>query len=110
MNAPAVFILLIIIVAVLGFLVVPRIRVGRAVKQVVAIFEHNGALDARSAKTVDELGLRPPGFLQQMLRIRDFKPYALQILVNADVIHETDGGRLYLSKDKLAPIDDKLPR
>jgi hypothetical protein len=109
MNATAVFILLIIILAVLGFIVVPRIRVGRAVKQVVAILERNGALDARSAKTVDELGLRPPGFLQQMLRMRDFKPYALQILMNADVIRETDGGRLYLSRDKLAAIDDKLP-
>ena len=40
-----------------------------------------------------------------MMRIRDFKPYALQILMKADVIHQTDGGRLYLSQDKLAAIN-----
>jgi hypothetical protein len=105
MGTTALFILLIIILAVLGLWVLPRMRIKRAVNQVVAIFERNNALDARSAKTVDELGLRPPTFLQGMMRLRDFKPYALQILLNADVIHQTDGGRLYLSQDKLAAIN-----
>ena len=105
METTALFILLIIILAVLGLWVLPRIRIKRAVNQVVAIFERNNALDARSAKTIDELGLRPPTFLEGIMRIRDFKPYALQILMKADVIHQTDGGRLYLSQDKLAAIN-----
>jgi len=105
METTALFILLIIILAVLGLWVLPRIRIKRAVNQVVAIFERYNALDARSAKTIDELGLRPPTFLQGMMRIRDFKPYALQILMKADIIHQTDGGRLYLSQDKLAAIN-----
>ena len=105
MNTTAFFILLIIILAILGFFVLPRIRIRRAVSQVVAIFEHNNALDARSAKTIDELGLRTPTFLEGMLRIRDFKPYALQILMNAEVVRQTDGGRLYLSQDKLVNIN-----
>jgi hypothetical protein len=104
-DTNALFILLIIIVAILGFFVLPRIRISRAVSQVVAIFERNSALDVRSAKTIDELGLRPPAFLEGMLRMRDFKPYALQILMKADVILQTDGGRLYLSQDKLAATD-----
>jgi len=83
--------LLIIIMAVPGFLVVPRICIKRAVKHVVAIPERNGALDARSAKTVDELRLRPSTFLEGMLHMRDFKPYALQILMNVEVVRETDG-------------------
>jgi hypothetical protein len=101
----AIFILLIVVVAILGFFVLPRIRVRRAVDQAVAIFERNNALDVRSARTIDELGLRPPSFLEDMLRMRDFKPYALQILMKAEVICQTDGGRLYLSQDKLAAID-----
>jgi hypothetical protein len=105
METTGLFILLIIILAILGLWVLPRIRIKRAVNQVVVIFEHNNAIDARSAKTIDELGLRPPTFLQGMMRIRDFKPYALQILMNADVIHQTEGGRLYLSQDKLAAIN-----
>ena len=71
----------------------------------MAIFEHHNALDVRSAKTIDELGLRPPTFLEGMLRMRDFKPYALQILMNAGVVCQTDGGRLYLSQDKLPAIN-----
>ncbi len=74
----------------------------RAVNQVVAIFERNNALDLRSAKTIDELGLGPPTFLEGMMRMRDFKPYALQLLMKADVVRHTDGGRLYLLQDKLA--------
>ena len=105
MNATVLFILLIIIVAILGFFVVPRIRIKRAIRQVVAIFERNNAVDARSAKTIDELGLRPPTFLEGMLRMRDFKPYALQILMQADVVCQTDGGRLYLLQDRLSAVN-----
>ena len=68
----------------------------------MAIFEHNNALDVRSARTIDELGLKPPTFLEGMMRMRDFKPYALQILMKAEVVSQTDGGRLYLSQDRLA--------
>jgi hypothetical protein len=108
MNATALFVLLIIILAILAFWVLPRMRMRRAVKQVVDIFERNNALDVRSAKTIDELGLRPPTFLEGMLGLRDFKPYALQMLMNAGVVRQTDSGRLYLSQDKLATI--KLDR
>ena len=105
MDTTALFILLLVILAILGFWVLPRIRIKRAVNQVVAIFERHNALDARSAKTINELGLRPPTLLQGMMRLRDFKPYALQILMKYDVIRQTDGGRLYLSQDKLAAIN-----
>jgi hypothetical protein len=104
MNTTALVILLIIVLAALGFFVL-RIRIRRAAKQIIAIFERDNALDARSAKTIDELRLRPPTFLESMLRMRDFKPYALQILMKAEVVRQTDGGRLYLSRDKLADIN-----
>jgi hypothetical protein len=104
-NATALLILLIIILAILGFFVLPRIRIRRAIKQVVAIFEGNNALDARSAKTIEELRLRPRTFLEGIGRIRDFKPYALKILMDAEVVSQTDGGRLYLSQDKLTAIN-----
>lgn len=102
MSTSALFIVLIVILAILGLFVLPRIRIKRAINQVVAIFERNSALDARSAKTIDELGLTPPTFLEGMLRMRDFKPYALQILMKADVILQADGDRLYLAQDRLA--------
>ena len=105
MDSNGLFILLVVILAILGFFVLPRIRIRRAVNQVMAIFERNNALDVRSAKTVDELGLRPPTFLDGMLRMRDFKPYALQILMQTEVVRQTDGGRLYLAQDRLPATD-----
>jgi hypothetical protein len=104
-DANGFVVFLIVILAILGFFVLPRIRIKRAVSQVMAIFERNSALDVRSAKTVDELGLRPPTFLQGMLRMRDFKPYALQILMHTEVVRQTDGGRLYLAQDKSPATD-----
>jgi hypothetical protein len=104
-NTTALLVLLIIILAILGFFVLPQIRIRRAIKQVVAILERNNALDARSAKTIDELRLRPRTFLEGIGRIRDFKPYALQLLMDAEVVCQTDGGRLYLLQDKLADIN-----
>ncbi len=105
MDSNALFILLIVILAILGFFVLPRIRIRRAVNQVVAILERSNALDVRSAKTVDELGLSSPTFLEGMLRMRDFKPYALQILMQTEVVRQTDGGRLYLAQDRLPAAD-----
>jgi hypothetical protein len=107
MSTTVLFILLLVILAVLGLWVLPRMRIKRAINQVVAIFEHNSALDIRSARTIDELGLKPPTFLESMIRMRDFKPYALQILMKTEVVLETDGGRLYLSQDRLAATNIK---
>ena len=105
MDTNALFILLVVILAILGFFLLPRIRIRRAVSQVVAIFERNNAVDVRSAKTVDELGLKPQTFLEGMLRMRDFKPHALQILMHTEVVRQTDGGRLYLAQDRLPATD-----
>jgi hypothetical protein len=104
-DSNGLFILLVVILAILVFFVLPRIRVRRAVNQVMAIFQRNNALDVRSAKTVDELGLRPPTVLDGMLRMRDFRPYALQILMQTEVVRQTDGGRLYLAQDRRAVTD-----
>lgn len=98
-------ILLIIVLAILGFFVLPEIRMRRAVRQVVTIFQRHNAIDVRSARTIDELKLRPRSFLEGIGRIRDFKPYALKVLMDAEVVCQTDGGRLYLLQDKLADIN-----
>lgn len=81
--------------------VVPRWRLKRALRQVIAIFRQNGALDKKTAKTIDELGLRPRGFAERMLHTRDFKPYALDGLIKAEIVKGTEDGRLYLLEDKL---------
>jgi hypothetical protein len=68
---------------------------------VIKIFRQNSALDKKTAKTLDELGLRPRGFVEGMFHTRDFKPYALDALVKAEVVKSTEDGRLYLNEEKL---------
>jgi hypothetical protein len=73
----------------------------RALRQVIAIFRSNAAIDKKTAKTIDELRLRPRGFMERMFHTRDFKPYALSELVKAGVVKSTDDGRLYLAEEVL---------
>jgi len=68
---------------------------------VIAIFRQNSAVDKKTARTIDELGLKPRGFTEGMFRGRDFKPYALNALVKAGIIKSTEDGRLYLAEDVL---------
>jgi hypothetical protein len=86
---------------ILGLYVIPRWRLKRAISQVIQIFRQNSALDKKTAKTADELGLQPRRFAEGMLRLRDFKPYALNALVKAGIIKSTEDGRFYLAEGVL---------
>ena len=86
----------------LGLFVIPRWLVRRAARQVIRIFREHNATESKRARTIDELGLRPPGLMERMMRRRDYKPRALSALMQAGVIQATEDGRLYLSEEKLA--------
>ncbi|MFP4641498.1 MAG: hypothetical protein ACLFPU_04885 [Dehalococcoidia bacterium] len=98
----ALFIVIILILLALGLFVIPRFRMKRAVNQVIKIFQESQAISPDTAKTIDELGLRPPTFMQRLMRRRDFKPYALQALIQGNIIRMTEDDRLYLSEEDLA--------
>jgi len=80
---------------------IPRWLMGRALRQVVRIFREHNATESKNARTADDLGLRPPGVIDRMMRRRDYKPQALSSLMQAGVIQATEGGKLYLSEAKL---------
>jgi hypothetical protein len=86
----------------LGLFIIPRWLVKRAARQVIKIFRKHNATDSKTARTVDELGLRPLGILERMMRRRDYKPQALNALMKVGVIQATRDGKLYLSEAKLA--------
>ena len=98
----ALFVIVIIILAVLGLFVIPRFMMKRAISRVIGTFRQQYALDAKSARTLQELGLAPRGFMEGMFRGRDYRPYALNILQKGDIVVVTEDGRLYLSEDKLS--------
>ena len=101
MNNIAIVVILIVI-AVLALFLIPQFLVKRAIAKVIKIFRQLGAIDIRSARTIDELGLRPESMFNRMMKPRDYKPRALQALISADIIRTTEDGKLYLSEENLA--------
>ena len=93
-------VIIILILAALIF--IPRLLMKRAFSNVIKIFRQHNAINDKNAKTIDELGLRPPTFTQRMFRARDYKPQALDFLIKAEIVQMTEDGKLYLSEDKLA--------
>jgi hypothetical protein len=73
----------------------------RAIFKVIEIFYQHNALGIQGAKTPHELGLERPDILQRMMRRRDYKQNALQILIKRGIILEIEGRRLYLVEEKL---------
>jgi hypothetical protein len=93
-------ILFFIALLVIGALI-SRWRMKRAMRQVILIFREHSATSSRNAKTIDELGLSPQGMMGGMFKGRDYKQYALSLLMKSEIIQATEDGRLYLSEDKL---------
>ena len=74
-------------------------------RQVVEIFRENNALHPSTAKTPEQLGLRrQEGALSSIFRGRDYKLYALNFLLRAQIVQQLDDGRLYLQEDKLSQL------
>jgi hypothetical protein len=84
--------------------VIPRWLMRRAARQVIKIFRAQNATESKNARTIDELGLRPPGVLERMMRRRDYKPHALNALMQIGVVKVTEDGKLYLSEEKISEL------
>jgi len=96
-----IFIVILFVLLLVAMFFIPRWRLKRAIRQVVKIFREHSAIDRRSAKTIDELGLRPRGMVEGMFRGRDYKQYALNALMKSEIITQTEEGRFYLSEELL---------
>ena len=97
-----IFIVVLFALLLAGIFFIPRWLIRRAARQVIKIFRENNAIDSKNAKTIDALGLTPPGMLERMMRRRDYKPSALTVLISAGIVKRTEDGKLYLSEEKLA--------
>jgi hypothetical protein len=101
-QAEGMLILVALILAMVAVaILLSRFLFRRAVRKVVSVFRQVGATSPTTAATVEELGLVPPGIFERVGRLRDYRPEALRLLVQAGVVKETQQGRLYLSEDAL---------
>lgn len=103
----AILVLIVLCLAIV--LVVPALMTRRALKQLILIFRRQGALNRESAKTVDELGLGPKSFAQRITRLRDYKPRALAVMMQTEVVVQTDEGKLFMSEEKLQASGLPMP-
>jgi len=83
-----------------ALILIPRFMIRRALKQTIAIFRHFGVNSPEKARTRAELGLNPADFMTRMTSLRDYKPNALQILMNEGVVASTEEGKLYVMEEK----------
>ena len=90
-----------VLIALAGALWIQSLLVKRAISQVIKIFCRYNALGVKNAKTVEEIGLTPPSLIQRLTRLRDYRPYALQILQQAGILHMTEDGKFYMTEEKL---------
>ncbi len=95
-------IVLLVVVSILGVLLIPQLLIRRAMTSVIRIFRQCGAVGISSARTADELGLRPLGMFDRIMKPKDYKPRALHFLISANIVQVTEGGKLYLSEENLA--------
>ena len=97
--------IVIVILMALLFLAVLRIQaflMKRAVSQVVDRFRANHCLCSQGAKTAAELGLQSPNFWQRFYKPRDYKPYALRMLIQAGAVRLSD------NDNKMCLLEQKL--
>jgi hypothetical protein len=86
----------------LGIFVLPAFRLKRAILQVIRIFRRHASFCFSNPKTIDELGLAPRPMWESLFRLRDFKPYAIQVLLRGGVIHLSDDGKMCMQENKAA--------
>lgn len=95
---------LLLVLFILGVYVIPNWRFKRTARQVIAAFREKGAVTPQGAKTLEELGFQMRrSFVEQLLRGRDFRMYALQAMLKGDLVRATDDGRFYLIENKIPP-------
>ena len=93
--------ILLSIIFLLMLCFLPTLMYRRAALQIIGVFKKHRAVGKDHALPLAELGLRPPGSPQRLFRRRDYKPRALQALLQAGIIMPAEEGRFYLAEDKI---------
>lgn len=96
------FLVLLVIIVMLGLMVVPQLFIRRAIPSVIKVFRQNNAVGIKNARTIDELGLKSQNIMDKMWKWRNYKPDALKILINVNIVQMSEDGKLYLSEENLA--------
>lgn len=81
-----------------------RFFMDRAIRQVIKAFREQNALDPVNAKAKSELGLKSSAetkFTDGLFKMRDYKPYIFDSMLQLTIIRETEDEKYYLSEQTL---------
>ncbi len=93
---------ILVVLFLVALFVIPQLMVARAIPQVINTFRKQNAVGIENARTLEELGFKPRVLFDRMTSTRDYKPRALQLLIQTKVVQTTEDGKVYLSKENLA--------
>lgn len=115
MLPDVMFILALVILAVLAWLLIPQWMIKRNARKLVRIFREKNAIGIQNARTIEELGIERHPMLRKIQQgkifsRRDWKPAALDFLIQSDVVMITEDGRLYITEASLATISWLEPK
>lgn len=96
--------IIVITIAILIVLVIyiPRLLVMSAMKKVIKTLKKQEAVNPQNAKTAEQLGIRQGAIWENMFRMRDYRPQALYLLCETEIVLVTMDNRYYLSESQLA--------
>ena len=92
-------IIVLLAVLVLGGWVIPYYRIKNAVPKVIDTLRMHGAVSEDTAKHLWEMGLGVPTLQRRVLRTRDFRPQATEVLIRAAIVAVCDDGRVFLVEE-----------
>ena len=103
------FILVIGILALIAWFWIPQWLIKRNARKVVRIFREKNAIGIQNAKTVEELGIERHPLLKKIQQgkifsRRDWKPAALDFLIQSNIVMITEDGKLYITEVSLADV------
>ncbi len=95
-------VLVLVIILMLAIMIfLPRWLVLRAMRKVLKTLRKQNAVDAKSAKPAEQFGAAPPNLWDRMFKMRDYRPQALQQLVQLQIVSMTPDGKYYINQQNL---------
>jgi hypothetical protein len=91
-----------LILMLLATTFLPQWQLRRAVRKVIRDFRSQGAVSPDKAIAWETLGFnRPRSMVQTLFKGRDWRGYAIQALMKAEMIKADDDGKVYLVNEKI---------
>jgi hypothetical protein len=95
------------IIALIGaffgiYYVISIVSLKKNIIKVIKIFEKNNALTAKTAVSLENLGIIQQNLLERTVKRRDDRIHALKFLMGYQCVITSDNERYYLNKKKMA--------